>query len=114
MFRAHPVWFVVCVCVPYIGWAALLIWWFQTLCTKLTVTSEKVIERRGFFSKYENEIFLQDVRNVQVFQSFIDRIFGVGRVGISSAGQAGIEIAVNGMPNPDKIKQLIDSNRKAK
>jgi hypothetical protein len=41
-------------------------------------------------------------------QTFFQRIFGVGTVGISSSGQAGIEIQVEGMPRRYEIKQLID------
>jgi uncharacterized membrane protein YdbT with pleckstrin-like domain len=56
-------------------------------------------------------VYLTDVRNVQIYQSFGQRIFGVGSVAISSAGNEGIEIQVSGLPDPDKIKSIIDTHR---
>jgi uncharacterized membrane protein YdbT with pleckstrin-like domain len=54
---------------------------------------------------------LEDVRNIQVSQSFFQRIFGVGWVGISSSGQSGIEIGVDGIPDPEMVRGLINQGR---
>jgi hypothetical protein len=51
------------------------------------------------------------VLNIQVKQSFIQRVFGIGSVGISSAGQEGIEIFMKDLPRPDDIKRTIDLYR---
>jgi hypothetical protein len=37
----------------------------------------------------------------------------VGWIGISSAGQAGLEIEVNGIVDPERVKQIIDDHRGA-
>jgi uncharacterized membrane protein YdbT with pleckstrin-like domain len=63
-------------------------------------------------SKSVTEVWHQDIRNVQLNQSFFQRIFDVGSIGISSAGQSGLEISVTGMPNPDQVKALIDGHRR--
>ena len=68
--------------------------------------------RRGILAKNVTEVWHQDVRNVQLDQTFLQRIFDVGKVGISSAGQAEIEITVNGIPDPDRVKELIDEHRR--
>jgi uncharacterized membrane protein YdbT with pleckstrin-like domain len=52
-----------------------------------------------------------NVRNVQVGQNVFQRIFGVGKIGISSAGQSGVEIEVSGIRNPQKVSKLIDEHR---
>jgi uncharacterized membrane protein YdbT with pleckstrin-like domain len=49
---------------------------------------------------------------VQISQSFFQRIFGVATIGISSAGQAGVEIEVDGLRNPNKVKDIIDRHRR--
>ena len=113
MFRNHPIYFVVCILLSFvvIGLIMLLVWWLQTLSTTLIVTEEKTILRKGILSKYTNEVFHENVRNVQVNQSFLQRILNVGYIGISSAGQAGMEIEVNGIPDPDEVKRLITEHR---
>ena len=114
MFRNRPISFLLCVAaIPLwgIGLAILLIWWFRTLRTALIVTDRRTVLRKGLFSKYTTEVMHCDARNVQLGQTFFQRILGVGAVGISSSGQSGIEIEVAGMPRPGKIKRIIDQAR---
>ena len=113
MFGNHPIWFVLCVLLAFvgIGLVILLIWWIRCLGTTLTVTTEQTTLRRGILSKYTNDVFHENVRNIQVGQTFLQRLLGVGSIGISSAGQSGVEIEVHGLPDPDRIKELIDDCR---
>lgn len=115
MFRNHPVGFVLTLllCLVGIGLFILFFWWLDSLGTTLTVTNERTTLRKGILSKSLVEVWHQDVRNVQLYQSLGQRIFGVGKLGISSAGQGEIEIEVSGIPDPEKVKQLIDRYRRA-
>ena len=88
-----------------------LYWYIKCLCATLTVTNMKTILRKGLLSKYTTEVWHRDVRNVQIQQSFFQRMFGVGRIMISSAGQGGIEIDFVGVPNPSRVKEMIDTHR---
>jgi hypothetical protein len=89
----------------------MLYWWIKTLGTTLTVTGEKATLRLGLLSKHTSDVMLADVRNVQVSQGILQRLLGVGAVGISSAGQSGVEIAVAGIFDPEKVKALIERGR---
>ena len=114
MFRNHPISFVLSVLLIAafgLGLIILLIWWLNTLGTTITVTNEQTTLRKGLLSKYTNDVFHTNVRNIQLRQSFLQRIFNVGWIGISSAGQSGVEIAVGGIPNPELVKELIDDHR---
>lgn len=114
MFRNNPVWFVVCVILIAafgLGLILLLVWWLKCLGTTLTVTNEQTTLRTGLLSKNTSDVFHENVRNIIVRQSFFQRLMGVGYVGISSAGQSGVEIEVNGLPDPDRVKELIDDHR---
>lgn len=95
------------------GIAALVMlrWWFRTLATRLTITSYRTILRRGLLSKHINEVSHANIRNVQIEQNPLERIFSTGTVKISSAGQSNIEIEVVGMPHPEKIRELINNYR---
>ena len=114
MFRNRPVEFVLTglLCLIGVGLIMYLFWWLQCKGTTLTVTSDRTRLRKGILSKSVTEVWHRDVRNVQLDQTFFQRLFGVGRVGISSSGQSGLEIAVNGIPDPDKVKELIDRHRR--
>ena len=52
-----------------------------------------------------------DVRNIQVEQTALQRLLGVGSLKISSAGQAGIEMVVNGIPDPNRAREAINRSR---
>ncbi len=116
MFRNHPIYFILCVLLIAafgLGLILLLGWWIQALGTTLTVTNEQTTLRKGILSKHTNDVFHSNVRNIQVRQSALQRIFNVGWLGISSAGQSGLEIEINGIPNPDQVKEIIDQHRKS-
>lgn len=115
MFRNHPFLFILSVILIAafgLGLIILLIWWLQTLGTKLTVTDERITLRKGILSKYTNEVFHTDIRNVQLDQSFFQRLFDVGTIAISTSGQEGIEISVPGIPHPQQVRDLIDEYRR--
>lgn len=114
MFKNRPFSFILCLILSLVGVGLIifLIWWIKTKGTELTVTNERVSLRKGILSKFTNDVYLTDIRNVQIYQSFGQRIFGVGSVAISSAGNEGIEIEVMGIPDPEKIKSIIDTHRR--
>lgn len=116
MFRNHPIYFVLCVLLIAafgLGLILLLIWWVQSLGTTLTVTNEQTTLRKGILSKNTNDVFHTNVRNIQVRQSPLQRLLNVGWLGISSAGQSGLEIEVNGILDPERVKEIIDEYRKS-
>ena len=114
MFRNRPVEFGVncLLCFAGVGLVLFAIWWLKCKGTTLTVTDERVRLRKGILSKSITEVWHQDVRNVQLEQTFFQRIFGVGTIGISSAGQNEIEVNVSGIPDPERVKELIDQHRR--
>jgi uncharacterized membrane protein YdbT with pleckstrin-like domain len=113
MFRNNPLGFVLVLllCVVGIGLLILLAWWISVLGTTLTITDKRTVLRKGILSKHTNEVLHGNVRNIQLRQGPLQRLFNVGYLGISSAGQGGIEIEVSGIPDPEGVKQLIDSYR---
>jgi len=98
--------------VAAVIWLGLFFWWLNvTIAHSLRITNKRTEERKGLLSRSTNEVLHDHVRNIQVDQSFVERIFGVGRVGISSSGQEGIEIYVKDLPDPDRVKEIIDLYR---
>jgi uncharacterized membrane protein YdbT with pleckstrin-like domain len=116
MFRNQPIGFILCVILSFVGLGLIifLFWWLQSQGTKLTVTDHRTILRRGILSKHINEVYHSDIRNVQIYQSFLQRIFGVGTISIASAGSGEAEIVVSGMRDPGKVKEILDAGRREK
>jgi membrane protein YdbS with pleckstrin-like domain len=87
------------------------LWKIRTLDMSLEITNKRTIERKGLLSRFTSEVRHQDIRNIQVTQSFFDRLMGVGRIGISSAAQDDVEIQADDIPGPDRIRRVIDLYR---
>ena len=114
MFRNNPFAFilsVILVAAAGVGLVILGIWWLHTKAAMLTITNKRTIQRKGLFSRKTTEVLHRDVRNIEISQSMSQRMFGVGSIGIASAGQAGIEIQFAGVRDPDGVKALIDCYR---
>ena len=79
--------------------------------TTLTVTDDRTIYQEGFVSRETSEVQHNDVRNIQLDQSFVQRLLGIGGVSISSSGQDNLEIVANRLPNPKRIIELIRANQ---
>lgn len=110
MFRCSPVRFIVygLLCFAIIGIPIMLFWWLRCKCTQLTITDIRVSLRNGILSKRLNEVRVEHIRNVQLRQGVLQRMLGVGWIGVSSSGQSGLEIEVDGIPAPAKVKSIID------
>jgi hypothetical protein len=110
MFRNAPIRFVLtcCLCLFLIGIPIMIVWWLTCKCTEITITDSKVILREGILSKNLNEVRHSHIRNVLLRQSFLQRIFDVGWIGLSTAGQSGMELEIGGIPSPAHAKAIID------
>lgn len=109
MFRAHPFWFILAVLLIAafgIGILILIYWYVQTRATALTITDSDLLYERGILSKERTSVSLRHVRSVNVMQSFVNRILGVGTIQISTAGDEP-EFTIADMPDPHVIREAI-------
>ena len=114
MVREHPILFCLCLVLVLawgLGLIALLAWWITCKAKRITVTTKRTIYREGILARRTSEVRHADVRNIVVSQGILDRLFGVGTIAISSAGQSGFEVGISGVENPVRIKELIDGLR---
>lgn len=75
--------------------------------TTLTVTSDRTIFQQGIISRDTSEVQHNDVRNIQLDQTFFQRLLGVGGIGISSSGQDDLEVVAEGISHPERLIKLI-------
>lgn len=111
MFKSHPFGFVLSVLlVPLgIGIVILLVWWLMSLSTTVAFVGRDLVLEKGLLSKDRTEIDVDRIRTINVYQSFFNRMFGVGRIAIYTAGDEP-EIEVAGMPRPHELRELIKGN----
>ena len=83
-----------------------LIWFIHTKSTKLSITNRDILLEKGLLSKERREVAIEKVRTVNIKQTFLNRILGVGEISIFTAGDLP-EIVVPGMPDPNKTREII-------
>ncbi|MGH6804663.1 MAG: PH domain-containing protein, partial [Methyloceanibacter sp.] len=88
------------------GIIILLYWYIKTRATALTVTDSDLLYERGILSKDRTSVSLRHVRSVNVMQSFLNRILGVGTIQIATAGDEP-EFTIADMPDPYVIQEAI-------
>lgn len=89
----------------------LIAWKTATLTERLVISNKRTVERHGLLSKSTTEVVHDDIRNVQVAQTFFQRMLRTGTIGLSSAAQSDVEIVMHNVPNPQGVKRVIDLYR---
>jgi uncharacterized membrane protein YdbT with pleckstrin-like domain len=108
MFRNNPLGFILAVLlVPLaIGVLILLYWYVKCKGTRLDVDGGSVALERGLLSKEKIELDIDSIRSVRVYQSFFNRMFGVGSIAVYTSGDLP-EFEVTGMPEPQRFRELV-------
>lgn len=106
-WEGHPLWrnyfWQVVLGVPLIavfgvGFLILIPCWLRRLSLHYTVTGTHIIARRGIFSVHTVQIAVKDIRSIDIRASLFQRVLGIRQVDISTAGNAGIELSLFGVP----------------
>lgn len=106
----RPLWLLVAPAM--VAWPILLAWWLSVRWSaSIEITNKRTVLRRGVLRRSSSEVLHDHVRNIEIDQSFADRVCRVGKIGISSSGQDGIEVAVDRIPNPRGLREIIDLYR---
>ncbi|MEQ9097011.1 MAG: PH domain-containing protein [Phycisphaerales bacterium] len=116
-FRKAPLWpgdtfwLIVCLLVFVAAAITMLVWFLKTMSACLDITTKRTTESHGLFSRATSEVLHDNIRNIAVKQSFVDRVFNVGIMEISSSGQSGIEITMKDVRDPHGVRETIDKYR---
>ncbi len=114
MFKNHPLGFVLSILlIPLgVGILILLYWHLQNKSSRLSVTRDHVLYEKGLLSKERSEVDIDGIRSVKVKQTFANRIFGTGTIELYTSGD-NPEIIAKGMPDPNKVREIIKANQKS-
>lgn len=94
----------VVVALVTVVWALL-----ETIRWKYTITNRRVFVRHGLVSVQEQTARLERVQDVTLRQSLFDRIFGVGRLAIDTAGSEGGAFEFKALTEPTHVREVLDA-----
>ena len=75
--------------------------------TKYEVSEDRLFQTTGFLNLKYEEILLYRVRDLELFRSFGQRIFGVGTIKVSSSDKSNSELYILNVKEPAAVKELI-------
>ncbi len=76
-----------------------------------SLTSDRLIEKRGLLALRRREMELADIRSVEVSKRVLQRMIGLGDVTIASAASADYAIRLNDIGAPDEAAETIRKAR---
>ncbi len=97
--------------IALVGVIWFCIWKIRSWTTTLIITTKRTTLRRGILSRYQREVLHDRVQDVQVNQTFFDRMLGVGSLGLSTSSDEGVEITVADVPHVLRVREVIDAYR---
>jgi len=78
---------------------------------EVIIKDDKLIIVKGIISKHVTEIFIRDIRAIDIKQNIVERILGFGDVMIATSATSGYEIVIENIGAPHKLKQEIENAR---
>ena len=92
----------------------LLAGWIQRIDTHYAVTNQRINIRKGILSRSDHSTSYERLQNVTTYQSFLERILGVGLVDFDTAAGDDFEFKFTGIDAPaDLAKQVAELQRAA-
>jgi len=89
----------------------LLIGWIQLdrRRRRYAVTNRRVSAEFGIISRVSNEVRIQDIRSINLRQTGLLGLLGIGRVEFSSAAADDAEVIFWNIPGAEKVRDLVRS-----
>jgi hypothetical protein len=91
-----------------------IIAFFKRASTVLRIYPERITLERGIFSKCYQDYNPKDIRSIDVDQSFLARIVGIGNLTISTSATVEASEQLHSIPDPQGVRELILAQRGSK
>jgi hypothetical protein len=91
-----------------------IIAFFKRASTVLRIYPERITLERGIFSKCYQDYNPKDIRSIDVDQSFLARIVGIGNLTISTSATVEASEQLQSIPDPQGVRELILAQRGSK
>jgi membrane protein YdbS with pleckstrin-like domain len=78
--------------------------------THYRVSTQRIVIQSGVLARSLEEIDMRSIDDIEFHQSFLERLFGIGEVYIVSTDKVAPKMALHGIHDPLKIRELIRGN----
>jgi uncharacterized membrane protein YdbT with pleckstrin-like domain len=84
-----------------------IIAYYRRASTVLRIFPERITLARGLMSKSYRDYNPRDIRSIDIDQSFLQRLVGIGDLTISTAASAEGAEQIKSIPDPKSVRDLI-------
>lgn len=84
---------------------------FQRASTVLRIFPDRITLERGLFSKCYQDFNPQDIRSIDIDQSLLQRMVGIGSITISTSATVEASEQIKSIPDPKAVRDLIMAQR---
>lgn len=88
-----------------------IIAFFRRASTVLRIFPDRITLERGILSKCYQDYNPRDIRSIDVDQSFLQRLVGIGDITISTAATVEASEQIKSIPDPKGVRDLILAQR---
>lgn len=81
----------------------------ESFMRKYVVTNHEIVRIEGILTKKKTTIPYQSVANIKIHKSVLGRLLNYGTLHITCVGQAGNDIVMKGIRNPDEVYNIIQN-----
>jgi membrane protein YdbS with pleckstrin-like domain len=85
--------------------------YFRRAATVLRVFPERLTLERGLFTKCYQDYNPRDIRSIDIDQTFLQRMVGIGDLTIATAATVEASERLKSIPNPKAVRDLILAQR---
>lgn len=78
-------------------------------CISIEFYNDKIVQKRGVFSRYEKQSAFFGVKTVSIYKTFRARIFGYGDVIMDNFGGEDLDLDTYGIRRPEALKKYLES-----
>jgi uncharacterized membrane protein YdbT with pleckstrin-like domain len=91
----------------------LLAGWLKRIDTHYIVTNQRINIRQGIFSRADHATSYERLQNVKTYQSFLERMLGVGLVDFDTAAGDDFDFRFSGITDPAGLARQIAELQRA-
>jgi Bacterial PH domain/zinc-ribbon domain len=81
--------------------------WLNRILTRYRVTNVRLVIEHGFVRKHVEQVDLYRVHDVDYRQGVIERLFGLGDIGIETTDATAPEVELRDVKDPNRVKDIV-------
>lgn len=86
----------------------LLIGQLRRIVTTYAITDRRLVIESGILSRDSHQTRLERIQNVNLRQTLLERLLGIGDINFDTAAEAGFQFSFNGVADPKQIVRTVN------